>query len=279
MNCAEFKEQVGALALGALEPAEEADCADHLELQAVHQGCHEAYARALVTAGRLATSLTPVKPGAHVWAGIEAALDGESRTAAPPRRWPAVVGWAVAAAAVVALVFLWLDRDRSVRVLIDQKADAVNLAGVAKDQQRQCLEELNALRADQGANKAGEQLVRDAVALADKPGTQLVYMEGKGYHATVVFNAAEKRAYVVGSALAPISDQDFQLWVIRAAKGSEPIPAGLMHTRAGQVAIGQVDPTVLGGGPVGAIAMSLEPKGGSPTGKPTTVLMAGPVKG
>src|SRR5689334_18484115 len=112
MNCAEFKESVSALALGALEPEEEAACATHLETEPFHQGCHEAYARALVTAGKLATSLTPVKPGAQVWAGIEAALDAETRAAAPPRRWLAVAGWAVAAAAAVALVFIWLDRQQ-----------------------------------------------------------------------------------------------------------------------------------------------------------------------
>src|SRR4051812_35431167 len=112
MNCAEFKESVSALALGALEPAEEAACAEHLETEPFHQGCHEAYTRALVTAGKLATSLTPVKPGAQVWAGIEAALDAEARSARPSRRWAGAAGWAVAAAAALALVYLWQDREK-----------------------------------------------------------------------------------------------------------------------------------------------------------------------
>lgn len=277
MTCAEFKELAGALALGALEPAEEAACADHLDTAPVHQGCHEAYARARVTAGRLATSLTPVRPGAHVWKGIEAALEGESRSARP-RRWTAMAGWAVAAAAAIAVVFLWLDRDRSVRLLIDQKADAINLASVAQQQQRKCEEELNAVREQLDVAKDGDQLARDAVALADRPGTRLIPMEGKGYHATIVYNPAARRAYVVAATLEPLSGQDFELWVIRDAK-TPPISAGLMQTRQGQVAIGEVRPDVLSGGGVGAFAMSLEPKGGSPTGKPTTVLMAGPVKG
>src|SRR4051794_40669804 len=112
MNCAELKESVAALALGALDPEEEAACAEHLETEPFHQGCHEAYARALVTAGKLATSLTPVKPGAQVWAGIEAALDAEPRAASPSRRWVAAAGWAVAAAAAVALIYVWLDREQ-----------------------------------------------------------------------------------------------------------------------------------------------------------------------
>src|SRR6185369_13373205 len=101
MNCAEFKEQVSALALGALEPDEETACSEHLEAEPFHQGCHEAYARALVTAGKLATSLTPMKPGPEVWAGIEARLGAETGAGRAPRRWGATVGWAVAAAAAI----------------------------------------------------------------------------------------------------------------------------------------------------------------------------------
>lgn len=269
MNCAELKEQVGALALGALEPEEAAACADHLDEQSAHQGCHEAYARALLTAGKLGASLTPVKPGPLAWSGIQVALDRQARVARP-RRWPAT-GWAVAAAAALALVFVWLDRDEQVRVLRGESAGAVHLANVAQEQQRRCLEELNAA-------KDGDQLARAAVALADKPGTQLVPMEGKGYHATILFNPAERRAYVVSATLGSWSDKDFELWVVRDAK-TPPISAGLMRTRQGQVAIGEVSSSVLGGGKVAAIAMSLEPRGGSTTGSPTQVLMAGPVKG
>ncbi|HVE83949.1 MAG TPA: anti-sigma factor [Myxococcales bacterium] len=274
MNCAEFKEQVGALALGALEPAEEAACAEHLEAEPVHHGCHEAYARALVTAGKLATSLTPVRPGARVWAGIEAALDGESRTAARPRRWPAAAGWAVAVAAAIALVLLYLDRDRRVQLLLGEKVEVTHLADTARAEQLKCMAELNAV-------KDGDQLARDAVALADKPGSQLVPMSpqpGQSYHATIIYNPGEKRAYVVSATMAPITGKDFELWVIRDAK-TAPIEAGLMRTRQGQVAVGAVDARVLESGAVFAIAMSLEPSGGSPNGKPSAVLLVGPVKG
>lgn len=280
MNCAEFKEAVGGLALGALEPAEEIACADHLETDPVHQGCHEAYARALVTAGKLATALAPVKPDPRVWTGIEAALDGESRTSRPgPRRWTGAVGWAVAAAAAIALVYIWVDRDRTRTNLVlaqGQVAEAVKLTGAAQQRQGELEEELKALRKELQDAQGGDRL-REAVALKDLPDTQQIPMEGKGFHATLYYNPREHRAYVVAPDLDATAARDFQLWVVRkGAKG--PIPAGLMRRKAGQDSVGEVDPGVLGGEGVQAIAMSLEARGGSINGKPATVLMVGAVK-
>lgn len=278
MNCAEFKEAVSALALGALEPAEELACADHLEAAPTHQGCHEAYARALVTAGKLATALTPVKPDARVWAGIEAALDGETR-AERPRRWSGAVGWAVAAAAAIALVYLWMDRDKTRADLVlaqGQVAEAGKLTAAAQQRQSELEKELESLRQQLKEAQGGDRL-REAVALKDLPDTQQIAMEGKGFQATLYYNPRERRAYVVSQNLDPDTAKDFQLWVVRkGAKG--PIPAGLMRRKVGQESVGEVDPGVLGGEGVQAIAMSLERRGGSITGKPGTVLMVGAVK-
>jgi anti-sigma-K factor RskA len=282
MNCAELKENVSALALGALEPTEEAACAEHLETEPCHQGCHEAYARALITAGKLATSLTPVKPGAQVWAGIEAALDAERRTARAPRRWTGAVGWAVAAAAAVALVYLWLDRDKGRGALVIAQAqvtEKTDLANTAQKQLGVCQDEVTAVRKELDAARGGDRAA-EAVALSAKPDTKKLDMAGQGFHATIYFNAREQRAYVVSRDLdtTATASKDFELWVIRkGAKG--PVPAGLMRRRPGQESAGEVDPGVLGGGQVAAIAMSLEPRGGSINGKPTTVLMFAAVSG
>ncbi|HYV50223.1 MAG TPA: anti-sigma factor [Myxococcaceae bacterium] len=282
MNCAEFKEHVSALALGALEPDEESACSEHLEAEPFHQGCHEAYARALVTAGKLATSLTPVKPGAQVWAGIEAALDAEARNARPSRRWGAAVGWAVAAAAAIALVYVWLDRQKGQSELLMARGQVeakTELANTAQQQVRACQDEVAAVRKELEDARGGDRRA-EAVALSGRPGTKKLDMEGKGFRATVFYNPTERRAYVVAKGLdtGATAKNDFQLWVIRkGAKG--PLPAGLMRRLPGNDAAGEVDPGVLGGGEVMAIAMSLEPKGGSLNGKPTTVLMAAPVGG
>lgn len=280
MNCAEFKEHVSALALGALEPDEEAACSEHLEAEPFHQGCHEAYARALVTAGKLATALNPLKPGPNVWAGIEAALDAESRAPRATRRWASAVGWAVAAAAAVAVVFLFLDRQKGQSDLLlarGQVTAATELANTAQQQVRACQDEVTAARKELDDARGGDRRA-EAVALASKPDTKKLDMEGKGFRATLFYNPREKRAYVVAKGLdtGATAKNDFELWVIRKdAKG--PVPAGLMRRLPGQEAAGEVDPGVLGTGEVVAIAMSLEPRGGSVNGKPTTVLMAATV--
>ncbi|HEY8210455.1 MAG TPA: anti-sigma factor [Myxococcaceae bacterium] len=281
MNCAEFKENVSALAMGALDPVEEAACSEHLETEPFHQGCHEAYSRALVTAGKLATSLTPVKPGAQVWAGIEAALDAEARAARPSRRWTGAVGWAVAAAAAVALVYIWLDREKGrgdLTVAQGQVKQQTDLASTAQQQARACQDEVTAVRKELEDAKAGGNRLAEAVALGARPDTKKIDMAGKGFHATLFFNPKEGRAYVVSKDLNTVAtaNKDFQLWVIRkGARG--PIPAGLVRRTPGQDSAGEVDPGVLNAGQVVAIAMSLEPRGGSLNGKPTTVLMAAPV--
>lgn len=281
MNCAEFKENVSALAIGALEPAEEAACAEHLETEPFHQGCHEAYSRALVTAGKLATSLTPVKPDAQVWAGIEAALDAETRTARPSRRWVGAVGWAVAAAAALALVYLWLDREKGhsdLTVAQGQVKQQADLANTAQQQARACQDEVTAVRKELDEAKGGNRLV-EAVALGAKPDTKQIDMAGKGFRATLFFNAKDHKAYVISKDLngAATASKDFQLWVVR--KGvKNPIPAGLMRRTPGGESAGEVDPGVLGGGEVLAVAMSLEPRGGSTNGKPTAVVMVAAIK-
>jgi anti-sigma-K factor RskA len=221
-----------------------------------------------------------MKPGPDVWAGIEARLGTETGSGRAPRRWGAAVGWAVAAAAAIALVFLWLDRQQGRSDLLmarGQVTAQTELANTAQQHERACQDDQAALRKELDAARGGDRRA-EAVALASQPDTRKLEMEGKGFRATVFYNPRENRAYVVSKGLdtSATAKNDFQLWVIRkGAKG--PLPAGLMRRLPGNEAAGEVDPGVLGGGEVAAIAMSLEPRGGSLNGKPTTVLMAAPV--
>ena len=65
--------------------------------------------------------------------------------------------------------------------------------------------------------------------------------------------------------MALAADKSFELWLIRPGQAA-PVPLGLMPVRAGeQVALRSKTP--LGEGI--AFAVSLEPRGGSPTGLPT----------
>ena len=78
---------------------------------------------------------------------------------------------------------------------------------------------------------------------------------------------------VLSRTLPAQAGKDYQLWVIR---GKSALPAGLVHQLEGGLAIGDFSPTQLDG-QVDAVAISLEPAGGSL--QPTHVLMVGPVKG
>lgn len=70
------------------------------------------------------------------------------------------------------------------------------------------------------------------------------------------------------SGLTPLDDRDYELWLV-AADGRAPVSLGLLPKQGRLVLprialFDQVD--------VAALAVSLEPLGGSPTGQPTTVL-------
>lgn len=84
MTCAEFKENVAAFALGALEPDEHAACEAHLAEPRNHEGCLEELRRANETAAMLGASLPPAAPSEKVWQAIEAEIAGERRDAASP---------------------------------------------------------------------------------------------------------------------------------------------------------------------------------------------------
>lgn len=166
MTCAEFKENVAAFVLGALEPDEHAACEAHLAETRRHEGCHEEVRRATEAAGLLAASLPPVEPRDRVWDAIaaEIGLGDEESEAAPapvrsggvtsvrpasrgpsaprhrepaaPRRggrWREGIAWTLAAAGIAAAVFLGAQRrildERLGRAQQDLAASRGELAG------------------------------------------------------------------------------------------------------------------------------------------------------
>ena len=101
MDCRDFKDLVAALALGALDKSERADCVAHLATRGQHDGCHKAETHARALVARLADVLPdhPVKPG--VWHAIEQRVTASGPPPAPTRRrprWRELGGWVVAAA-------------------------------------------------------------------------------------------------------------------------------------------------------------------------------------
>lgn len=270
MKCSEFKEQVGAYALGSLSRLESARLEQHLAEQSEHEGCPEELERARVTVAKLAYALAPVVPGDHVWTRLVRRLTAVA--AAPARRahWREPLAWAIAAAAIVALAIVNDQRGKTVD-RAQRAEERLTLAESGLAERDRCLRELDQM-------KSGTALQRDAMALLDRAGTRVVTLKGlagREYRASAVVNFADRRAIVVSSSAPDIADKDLELWVLRGK--DPPVPAGFLRRAEGGVAFGEIDREVLKAGAPDALAISLEPLGGRPT--PTEVVMAGALGG
>jgi anti-sigma-K factor RskA len=289
MNCAQFRDQVEAWMLGALEPDEAQACEQHLSSTTQHEGCTEALARARETVAALATTLTPQKPDDRVWASIERSL-GHEETATPstqpaaPRRWRERVAWAIAAAALLVAGLLgWRLQRATAAITADAGAStrlkAAYQAALSASRSREtklqsekdsCGKELAGLKGD-------AQLQHDALALLNDPHTQLVALQPPGqgsYRASALVNLTAGRAIVLSNALPLKPGWDFELWVIRGKE--PPKPAGFLRPRGDGTVAGEIDRKLLAEGTPDAFAVSVEPAGGRPT--PTTVILVGAMK-
>ena len=271
MTCAEFKELAAALALDALDPDDRAMARAHLAESITHEGCPEALARAEAVARLLSGALIDTHLPKRVWRRIETRLFDR----APRRRW-ATAGWAVAAAACVSAVILAGRgiRLRSERDAARAQASAAQVrAGSSDDLARQCAAQLESARKTSG-------LAREAIALLQQPGSRVVPFApqgGFGGAALAVVSPDRRRAILLSAALSPAPARDYQLWVIPPGRGAAPVPAGLVEAAEG-VALGDFQAGALARGAL-ALAVSAEPKGGSPTGSPTQVVLVAALGG
>ena len=271
MTCSEFKELTSALALDALDPDDRTMARAHLAESITHEGCPEALARAEAVARLLSGALIDTHLPERVWRRIETRLfDRASR-----RRW-ATAEWAVAAAACVTAVILAGrgTRLRSERDAARAQASAAQVrAGSSDDLARQCAAQLESARKTSG-------LAREAIALLQQPGSQVVPFApqgGFGGAALAVISPDRRRAILLSAALSPAPARDYQLWVIPPGRGAAPVPAGLVEAAEG-VALGDFQAGALARGAL-ALAVSAEPKGGSPTGSPTQVVLVAALGG
>jgi anti-sigma-K factor RskA len=260
----EFKELVGALALDALDAEERAAALAHLS-EPRHEGCPEALAGAQRAAAGLAGALPDVRPPRRTWRAIEERAFG----GASGRRWVAASGWIAAAAAVIALLIL---AGQGARLRHD--ADALRgRTASSEDLARQCAVQLDAARRTSG-------VAREAIALLGQPGSRVVSFApqgGSSAAALAVVGADGRRAILLSNVLSPGPARDYELWVIPEGAGAAPIPAGLVVAADG-VALGDFAPTALARR-AAALAVSAEPKGGSPTGVPTQVVLVAALRG
>jgi anti-sigma-K factor RskA len=175
------------------------------------------------------------------------------------------IAWFVAAAAVLLCAATFFGRQK----LLESNALLASSwveTNAAKDD---CLHELTASRAQ------GEQL-RTVVALLQSPTSKVVAFAPQpgqpAFAARAVVDLAQHRAMVLSASLPKQAGKDFQLWVIR---GSAPEPAGLLRGDSTGTVLAAIDPALLGTS-FDALAVSVEPAGGSPTGKPTgSVVLVG----
>jgi anti-sigma-K factor RskA len=268
MTCTELLEMAGAHALGALEPGERDAVEAHLASPGPHQGCHEAVARARTTTAALAGVLPEIRPSLGVWSAIEVRV--RDREAPRRRRWAVPLGLGAAAAAAV-LAFLLVGERLEVGRLREEAAQARSAAATAAA-------EVERLRGELAAAGAAAELPRQALAVLDAPGTRLVPLTavpGQSGRATAIVDAAGGRALIATASLPPQPGRVYQLWVIRGS--GAPAPAGFLVPLAGGAAAGEVDRSLLRGAPPDALAVSLEPAGGSPA--PTQVVLVGRLAG
>lgn len=281
MTCAEFKELAALYALGALDAQERSACEAHLGLRE-HEGCVQALAEASTALEALGGDLPEIPPGPHVWKGIEdrigVAVIGPRRRG----RLPAL-GWAVAAVAAAAAIFLLWDRRGMERDLADARAErramvervseAQRVVASVSSARKACLDKLQDLQTDLAQRD-------EAMALLELPGTQLFALApGKDmpYRANAILHAGVKRAYVVATGLTPIPGRIYEMWVI---KGKKAIPAGFLTADAKGRAIARIDyAELLAEGAPDAVAVTIEPSAGSLTPNLPPILAGAPKGG
>jgi anti-sigma-K factor RskA len=266
MTCAEFRELAALFAMGALSPEETAAAEAHLQ-ESTHEGCFEALRIASSGAEALARALVPAKPDDRVWRGIEARLQPTERRARARRMGMRErAAWFIVAAALLLCATTFVAR----RQLMQSNALLASSWIDANGAKDECLRDLTSSRAE------GEQL-RAVVSLLQSPSSRVVAFAPQPgqpvFAARAVVDLPKRKAMVLSASLPRQAGKDFQLWVLR---GSKPEPAGLLRGDSSGTVLAAIDPALLGS-PFDALAVSVEPLGGSPTGKPTgSIVLVGP---
>jgi anti-sigma-K factor RskA len=232
MTHSEMDELYELYVLGVLEPEEATEIDGHVEIECSH--CLDSIRKALTTTSALAELAEPINAPPEVRRRMMAALQPARET----RRWV----WLAQALAVASICLLaavvWSNgRLASTRTRLERVAGE-------RDQ------------------------LRTAVEILSRIDTRTIQFgpSNAGAHGRVLVNP-KGGFVVVGSELPQIAeDRTFELWLV-PANGKPPVPAGVFRTeRAGpfvHVSQQPVDPAT-----IAAVAVSVEPRGGSPA--PTT---------
>ena len=203
MTPAEFKEGVGAYALGALEPEERKDFDEFISSDQLDPSCLEALEVARRAADALGASLPPVKPGQEVWQTIE-----ETITMMPKRAVPEAAG---GMGPMVRQVFPWAIAASLFLVTLLMKQQVNRL-----DAQVAVLTNTSASLANQVTSIQAENAY--LMGLTNRDGVKLASFSMQGHpemRASLVMHAGVKQCLVIATGMKAQKNKVYTLWFIR----------------------------------------------------------------
>lgn len=163
--------------------------------------------------------------------------------------------WLIAlAAALMLFVQLSAERWRG-----RARAEAVS---AAEQQRARCVAELRSVHAEEAAR-------REALSIVSSQSARIVVFAPQwGAPETVkaLLDLPQQKGMILSAGLVPHAGKDYQLWIIRGT--SPPRSAGLLRPQPSGALLAAIDPAFLDV-PPDALAISLEPEGGSKSGKPS----------
>lgn len=242
MTCEELRDSYELHALGLLEGEERTELEAHLARRCPI--CLRGVREAAETASLVALSADQHQPAADLRERILAALRPSAQVVSLPSRprpaWPVALPWAVAAVLLLGVLFFFnAERER-----------ATELAQVRQE-----------------LLTSGSKLARyeDLFALLDQAETRVVtFGEAPTPRGRVLVNPQSGVVLIAARLPELPSGRTFQMWLV--PKAGAPRPAGLFQATQGKALHRLGRPIDLDD--VAAVAVSIEPEGGSPA--PTT---------
>ena len=272
MTHEEMNELYELYVLGALEPAETAAINEHVSEQCAY--CLQHIGDASFVTAAMSGLAEALEPPARLRKRVLASVTPE---VAPKRNWLWAVAGLSAACAALLIFALWTTnslrsyqaRDAALESQQTQlRAYQAQIAALEAEQGR-----LRAYRAQIADLQAERNQLREAVEILSRSETRTVLFGSADRPQGRVFVNRNRGVVFVGSRLPALPQgRTFQLWLIPTAKGAAPQSAGLFRPNAAgdfvQVRREPVDTTR-----IQAVAVSVEPAGGSPAPTTTPVLI------
>lgn len=184
------------------------------------------------------------------------------------RRAPVVAAAVIVPlAAAAAFAFLWSEERSRGAELLQQVAGLETEVGEERRVRTRAVEETGRLE-----RRLAE--LEGTLQKVSTPELKLATVKNdQGVVIKILIDPLTGNWYVMAFQLPPVGDKDYQLWFLDKNQGGKPIPSELLRPGPAQ-SLQAITQVPRGIDPMGA-AVSLEPKGGSPDGNPTQVMVGG----